>query len=147
MDPDEEQEVKIELAKLERAGERQKVKNIRGSQFFGTKSNKKMKNRKKLERHRKAGPFFNATMQEEFDSLAYAGKAVDLIENGDESPMFIYLALLTKVYPDGTDQRKNLVRRRLQKVFQQKIFPRLQQDKMVEKIAIPQLILKIRFGK
>ena len=144
MDPDEEQEVKIELAKLERAGERQKVKNIRGSQFFGSKSNKK---RKKLKRHRKAGPFFNATKQEEFDSLAYAGKAVDLIENGDESPMFIYLALLTKVYPDGTDQRKNLVRRRLQKVFQQKIFPKLQQDKMVEKIAIPQLILKIRFGK
>ena len=120
MDPDEELEVKIELAKLERAGERQTVKNIRGSQFFGSKSNK---NRKKLERHRKAGPFFNATKQEEFDSLAYAGKAVDLIENGDESPMFIYLALLTKVYPDGTDQRKNLVRRRLQKVFQQKIFP------------------------
>ena len=144
MDPDEEQEVKIELAKLERAGERQKKKNIRGSQFFGSKSHK---NRKKLERHRKAGPFFNATKQEEFDSLAYAGKAVDLIENGDESPMFIYLALLTKVYPDGTDQRKNLVRRRLQKVFQQKIFPKLQQDKMVEKIAIPQLILKIRFGK
>ena len=109
MDPDEEQEGILELARLERAS-----KYIRRSQFFGSKKNRKWK--KKPERDPEAGPFFNATTQEEFDSLAYADKAVDLIENGDESPLFIYLALLTKVYPDGTNQKNSLVQRRLQKV-------------------------------
>ena len=116
MDPDEEQEGILELARLERAGERQGVKKIRRSQFFGSKKNRKWKKRKKVERDPKTVQFFNATKQEEFDSLAYAAKAVDLIENGDESPLFIYLALLTKVYPDGTNQKNNLVQRRLQKV-------------------------------
>ena len=111
MDPEEEQEGILELARLERAGER-----LQRSHFFGSKKKSKWKKRKKPERDPKAGHFFNATTQEEFDSLAYAGKAVDLIENGDESPLFIYLALLTKVYPDGTNQKNNLVQRRLQKV-------------------------------
>ena len=109
MDLDEEQEGILELARLERAS-----KYIRRSQFFGSKKNRKWK--KKPEHDPEAGPFFNATTQEEFDSLAYADKAVDLIENGDESPLFIYLALLTKVYPDGTNQKNSLVQRRLQKV-------------------------------
>ena len=113
MDPEEEQEGILELARLERAGGRQGMKNIRKSQFFGSKKKSKWK---KPERDPKVGPFFNATTQEEFDSLAYAAKAVDLIKNGDESPLFIYLALLTKVYPDGTNQKNNLVQRRLQKV-------------------------------
>jgi len=118
MDPDEEQEGILELARLERAGERQGVKKIWRSQFFGSKKKRKWKKRKKHERDPTAGQFFNATKQEEFDSVAYAAKAVDLIENGDESPLFIYLALLTKVYPDGTNQKNNLVQRRLQKVWE-----------------------------
>ena len=76
----------------------------------------KWKKRKKPKCDPEAGHFFNATTQEEFDSLAYAAKTIDIIENGEESPLFVYLALLTKVYPDGTDQKKNLVQRRLQKV-------------------------------
>ena len=119
MDPEEEQEGILELARLERAGGRQGMKNIRKSQFFGSKKKSKWK---KPERDPKVGPFFNTTTQEEFDSLAYAAKAVDLIKNGDESPLFIYLALLTKVYPDGTNQKNNLVQRRLQKVSKYLIF-------------------------
>ena len=111
MDPEEEEEAKVELARLERAGERLVVENIRKFQMFGSTKKRRRKNRKKVE-----GPYFNTTTQEEFDSLAYAAKTVDIIENGDESPLFVYLAFLTKVYPDGTDQKKNLVQRRLQKV-------------------------------
>ena len=116
MDPDEEQEGILELARLERAGGRQGLKNIQRSQFFGSKKKRKWKKRKKPKCDPEAGNFFNATTQEEFDSLAYAAKAVDLIENVGKSPLFIYLALLTKVYPDGTNQKNNLVQRRLQKV-------------------------------
>ena len=101
----------LELARLERAGERLAVENIRRFQMFGSTKRRRRKKRKKLE-----GPYFNTTTQEEFDSLAYAAKTVDIIRNGEESPLFVYLALLTKVYPDGTDQKKNLVQRRLQKV-------------------------------
>ena len=111
MDPEEEEEAKVELARLERAGERLVVENIRKFQMFGSSKKRRRKKRKKVE-----GPYFNTTTQEEFDSLAYAAKTVDIIENGEESPLFVYLALLTKVYPDGTDQKKNLVQRRLQKV-------------------------------
>ena len=111
MDPEEEEEAKVELARLERAGERLVVENIRKFQMFGSSKKGRRKKRKKVE-----GPYFNTTTQEEFDSLAYAAKTVDIIENGDESPLFVYLAFLTKVYPDGTDQKKNLVQRRLQKV-------------------------------
>ena len=111
MDPEEEEEAKVELARLERAGERLVVENIRKFQMFGSSKKGRRKKRKKVE-----GPYFNTTTQEEFDSLAYAAKTVDIIENGEESPLFVYLALLTKVYPDGTDQKKNLVQRRLQKV-------------------------------
>ena len=112
MDPEEEEEAKVELARLERAGERLVVENIRKFQMFGSSKKRRRKKRKKVE-----GPYFNTTTQEEFDSLAYAAKTVDIIRDGDESPLFVYLALLTKVYPDGTDQKKNLVQRRLQKVF------------------------------
>ena len=111
MDPEEEEEAKVELARLERAGERLVVENIRKFQMFGSSKKGRRKKRKKVE-----GPYFNTTTQEEFDSLAYAAKTVDIIEKGEESPLFVYLALLTKVYPDGTDQKKNLVQRRLQKV-------------------------------
>ena len=111
MDPEEEEEAKVELARLERAGERLAVQNIRRFQMFGSTKKRRRKKRKKVE-----GPYFNTTTQEEFDSLAYAAKTVDIIRNGEESPLFVYLALLTKVYPDGTDQKKNLVQRRLQKV-------------------------------
>ena len=111
MDPEEEEEAKVELARLERAGERLVVENIRKFQMFGSTKKRRRKKRKKVE-----GPYFNTTTQEEFDSLAYAAKTVDIIENGEESPLFVYLALLTKVYPDGTDQKKNLMQRRLQKV-------------------------------
>ena len=111
MDPEEEEEAKVELARLERAGERLVVENIRKFQMFGPSKKGRREKRKKVE-----GPYFNTTTQEEFDSLAYAAKTVDIIENGDESPLFVYLAFLTKVYPDGTDQKKNLVQRRLQKV-------------------------------
>ena len=111
MDPEEEEEAKVELARLERAGERLAVQDIRKFQMFGSTKKRRRKKRKKVE-----GPYFNTTTQEEFDSLAYAAKTVDIIRNGDESPLFVYLALLTKVYPDGTDQKKNLVQRRLQKV-------------------------------
>ena len=116
MDPEEEEEAKVELARLERAGERLVVENIRKFQMFGSSKKGRRKKRKKVE-----GPYFNTTTQEEFDSLAYAAKTVDIIENGDESPLFVYLAFLTKVYPDGTDQKKNLVQRRLQKVC---VYPR-----------------------
>ena len=111
MDPEEEEEAKVELARLERAGERLVVENIRKFQMFGSSKKRRRRKRKKVE-----GPYFNTTTQEEFDSLAYAAKTVDIIEKGEESPLFVYLALLTKVYPDGTDQKKNLVQRRLQKV-------------------------------
>ena len=116
MDPEEEEEAKVELARLERAGERLVVENIRKFQMFGSSKKGRRKKRKKVE-----GPYFNTTTQEEFDSLAYAAKTVDIIENGEESPLFVYLALLTKVYPDGTEQKKNLVQRRLQKVC---VYPR-----------------------
>ena len=116
MDPEEEEEAKVELARLERSGERLVVENIRKFQMFGSSKKGRRKKRKKVE-----GPYFNTTTQEEFDSLAYAAKTVDIIENGDESPLFVYLAFLTKVYPDGTDQKKNLVQRRLQKVC---VYPR-----------------------
>ena len=110
MDPEEEEEAKVELARLERAGERLAVENIRKFQMFGSTKKRRRKKGKKVE-----GPYFNTTTQEEFDSLAYAAKTADIIENEEESPLFVYLALLTKVYPDGTDQKKNLVQRRLQK--------------------------------
>ena len=62
----------------------------------------------------------NLGLKMSMSRILFSGKSkfqtVDIIENGGESPLFVYLALLTKVYPDGTDQKKNLVQRRLQKV-------------------------------
>ena len=101
----------------ERRNERQMHRTIRKSNSLIRKK-KYLKARNKVKfRDQPIKNFFNRTTQEEFDSLAYAEKAVELIKDReDDRPFFIYLSLLTKVYPDGTDISSTLHLRRLQKV-------------------------------
>ena len=113
-----EEELSEEAARHLRVDQRQFDRKLKRLDLFSP-NNKKKKQKKKLKqplRNPKTGNFYNQTLQEEFDSLAYAAKAVKLIQKADEKPLFLYLALLTKVYPDASSKKKDIPMKRLQKV-------------------------------
>jgi len=115
-----EEELSEEAARHLRVDQRQFDRKLKRLDLFSP-NNKKKKQKKKLKqplRNPKTGNFYNQTLQEEFDSLAYAAKAVKLIQKADEKPLFLYLALLTKVYPDATSKKKDIPMKRLQKVWE-----------------------------
>ena len=83
----------------EREGRREKWEVRRegkGESWEEVGRRKKWRDRKK-KGSRQFGGYFNRTVQEEFDSLAYSSKAVEIIERQDGRPLFLYLSLLTKV--------------------------------------------------
>ena len=54
---------------------------------------------------------------DKFDSVAYATKAVNLLKaKRDKKPFFIYLSLLTKVYPKKKEQTRDIVLERRKKI-------------------------------
>ena len=114
---DMDEELSEEAARQLRVDERQFDRKLKRLELFSPcKKKKKRKKLKQSLRNPKTGNFYNRTLQEEFDSLAYAAKAVKLIKKADERPLFLYLALLTKVYPEPASKKKDIPKKRLQKV-------------------------------